>query len=214
MPPPADKIVTVNATPITDVIARINKNSQNLFAECLCKANGQAFDAKNGRKSAGSWKSGGEAIRAFLEKNQIDTSVLAPMDGSGLSPANRVSARILTDLLAVIAARPDAEVFKASMSVAGVDGSIKDRMPEAKQMVWAKTGYIGGVSSLSGYVKTRGGKWLAFSFVYNNIKEEKDDDGDVKPFTGLQDEGCRILTWWPEKAPASQPASQPAAKQD
>jgi PBP4 family serine-type D-alanyl-D-alanine carboxypeptidase len=208
MPPPADKIVTVNATPITDVLARINKNSQNLFAECLCKATGQAFDAKNGRKSPGSWKSGGEAIQAFLEQNDIDAGVLAPMDGSGLSPANRVSARILTDLLAVMAARPDAQVYKASLSVAGVDGSIKDRMPEAREMVYAKTGYIGGVSSLSGYVKTRGGKWLAFSFVYNNIKEEKDDDGDVKPYTSLQDEGCRILTYWPDKAPVSQPAEK------
>lgn len=207
MPPPAAKILIVHATPIADVLARINKNSQNLFAECLCKAMGQAFEAKQGRKVPGSWKSGGDAIRAFLVKNGIDDKPLAPMDGSGLSPENRVSARMLSDLLAVMAARPDSDAFKASMSVAGVDGSIMERMPECKQLVYAKTGYIGGVSSLSGYVKTRQGKWLAFSFVYNKIKEVKDDDGDVKPYTSLQDEACRILTYWPEKAPASQPAT-------
>lgn len=207
MPPPAGKIVAEYATPITDVLARINKNSQNLFAECLSKATGQAYDARHGRKVPGSWKSGGEAIRAFLQRNGIDDAALVPMDGSGLSPQNKLSARMLTDLLATMAARPDADVFKASMSVAGIDGSIKDRMPECKELVYAKTGYIGGVSSLSGYVKTRRGKWLAFSFVYNNIKEVKDDDGDVKPYTGLQDEACRILTYWPGKAPASQPAT-------
>jgi D-alanyl-D-alanine carboxypeptidase/D-alanyl-D-alanine-endopeptidase (penicillin-binding protein 4) len=207
MPPPSDKILTVYATPITDVLARVNKNSQNLFAECLCKATGQAFDAKRGRRVPGSWQSGGEAIRAFLKRSGIDDSALRPMDGSGLSPANRVSARMLSDLLAVMHSHPHAETFKASLTVAGVDGSLKDRMPEAKGMVLGKTGYIGGVSSMSGYVKTRQGQWLAVSIVYNKIVEHKDDDRDVKPFTNMQDEACRILTYWPDKAPATQPAS-------
>lgn len=209
MPPPTNKILTVYSTPITDVLARINKNSQNLFAECLCKAIGQAYDAKRGRNVPGSWKSGGEAIRDFLKRNNIDDNALDPQDGSGLSPKNRVSAHMLTELLATMAARPDFEVFKASMSSVGVDGSIKDRMKGLDKMVYAKTGYIGGVCSLSGYAKTREGKWLAFSIVFNKIKEIKDDDGDVQPYQGMQDEACRILTYWPEKAPASQPASQP-----
>jgi len=206
MPPPADKILTVYATPITDVLARVNKNSQNLFSECLCKALGQAFDAQRGRPGPGSWKSGGEAIRAFLKRNGIDDSALTPMDGSGLSPANRVSARMLSDLLAVMHEHPHAEAYKASLAIAGIDGSIKDRMLEAKGLMLGKTGYIGGVSSLSGYVKTRQGQWLAVSIVYNKIVEREDTDRDVKPFTDMQDEACRILTYWPEQAPASQPA--------
>jgi len=206
MPPPADRILVVNATPVTDVLSRVNKNSQNLFSECLCKALGQAYDARQGRRGPGSWKSGGEAIRAFLERNGIDHSALAPMDGSGLSPANRTSARMLTDLLALMHSRPDAEVFKASLTVAGVDGSLKERMPGLEGMVMGKTGYIGGVSSLSGYVRTRQERWLAFSIVYNKIGESRADDRDVKPFTEMQDEACRILSYWPDPAPATQPA--------
>ena len=47
---------------------------------------------------------------------------------------------------------------------------------------------------------------MAVSIVYNKIVEREDTDRDVKPFTDMQDEACRILTYWPEQAPASQPA--------
>lgn len=206
LPPPADKIVAVHRTPITDVLSRINKNSQNLFAECLCKATGQAYERRQGRRVPGSWASGGTALRAFLKRNNIDDSALAPMDGSGLSPANRISAGMLTDLLAVMAARPDAEIFKSSLTVSGVDGSLAGRMTELNGMVWGKTGYIGGVSSLSGYVQTRQGQWLAFAIIYNKIGQRRNDSRDTTPFTQMQDEACRILTYWPEPAPATQPA--------
>ncbi len=206
MPPPSDKILTVYSTPITDVLARINKNSQNLFAECLSKLNGQAFDAKRGRHVPGSWKSGGEAARAFLNRNGIDDTPFHPMDGSGLSPMNRVSAQLLTDVLATMAARPDADVYRASLTAAGVDGSLKDRMTDLKGHVFGKTGYIGGVSSMSGYVKTFQGKWMAVSFVFNNISDKNGDDTDVTAFTKLQDDACRVVAHWPDMqaVPASQ----------
>ncbi|MGQ9650438.1 MAG: D-alanyl-D-alanine carboxypeptidase/D-alanyl-D-alanine endopeptidase [Phycisphaerae bacterium] len=197
MPPPRDKIIAVHETKMADILSRINKNSQNLFAECLCKMTGQAYEAKHGRRVPGSWENGGRALRAFLKRNGIDDRALVPMDGSGLSPQNRVTTRMLTDLLAVMYARPDRHDYMASLTICGVDGSLKDRMPDLKGRVLGKTGYIGGVSSTSGYIKTNAGKWLAFSFVYNQIPERNDDDDDVKPYTALQDEACRILATWP-----------------
>lgn len=197
MPPPADKVIAVHETPLRDILARINKNSQNLFAECLCKLSGQAFALEAGKRTAGSWEDGGKALRAFLTRNGVDDSALAPMDGSGLSPQNRVTTRMLTDLLAVMHSRPDAEVYKASLTAAGIDGSLKDRMTDLKDHVFGKTGYIGGVSSLSGYAKTHKSKWLAFSIVYNRIPSKAGDDDDVAPFTKLQDEACRVLVKWP-----------------
>lgn len=197
IPPPCDKIIAVHETKMSDILSRINKNSQNLFAECLCKMTGQAYEAKHGRRVPGSWENGGRALRAFLRKNGIDDRRLVPIDGSGLSPQNRLTTRMLTDLLAVMYARPDREDYMASLTICGVDGSLKDRMTDLKGRVLGKTGYIGGVSSTSGYIKTNAGKWLAFSFVYNQIPERSDDDSDVKPFTKLQDEACDILASWP-----------------
>ncbi|HOW71273.1 MAG TPA: D-alanyl-D-alanine carboxypeptidase/D-alanyl-D-alanine-endopeptidase [Phycisphaerae bacterium] len=195
--PPAEKVIAVHETPLPDILSRINKNSQNLFAECLCKLSGQTFQRQLGRSVPGSWEDGGHALRAFLARNGIDHQALAPRDGSGLSPQNRVTARMLTDLLKVMHSRPDAEVYRSSLTAAGIDGSLKDRMADLKGHVFGKTGYIGGVSSLSGYVKTRRGTWLAFSIIFNRIPSQAGDDDDVAPFTKLQDEACRVLVGWP-----------------
>jgi serine-type D-Ala-D-Ala carboxypeptidase/endopeptidase (penicillin-binding protein 4) len=206
MPPPAEKVIAVHETRMSDVLSRINKNSQNLFAECLCKMNGRAFEAKQTRDVPGSWSNGGKALRAFLEKSGIDDQALVPMDGSGLSPDNRVTTRMLTDLLAVMYSRPDREAYMASLTICGVDGSLRDRMKDLQGRVLGKTGYIGGVSSTTGYLKTCKGKWLAFSFIYNGIPEKDEDDTDVAPYTKLQDEACRILADWPRIEPATQTA--------
>lgn len=209
LPPPPEKVIAIHETSMRDILSRVNKNSQNLFAECLCKLTGREYEARRGRNVPGSWDSGGQALRAFLRRNGIDDHVLAPMDGSGLSPQNRVSTRMLTDLLAVMHSRPDREAYIASLTVCGVDGSLRDRMKEIRGRVLGKTGYIGGVSSTSGYVKTREGKWLAFSFVYNNIPRKTGEDQDVEAYTKLQDEACRILADWPRETPS--PASRYAS---
>ncbi len=213
IPPPTAKVVAVYETPLTDIVSRVNKNSQNLFAECLCKMTGREFEARLGRSLPGSWTSGAEALRAFLKKNHIDDSGLVPMDGSGLSPENRLTARMLTDVLAVMFRHPDARAFRASLAVAGVDGSLRDRMGELKGRVFGKTGYIGGVSSLCGYIHTHQRRWVAFAMIYNGIPEKLDDDRDVKPYTQLADEACGILADWPhvKTRPASRPASTTTA---
>jgi serine-type D-Ala-D-Ala carboxypeptidase/endopeptidase (penicillin-binding protein 4) len=193
IPPPHDKVIAVYETRMSDILARINKNSQNLFAEALCKLTGREYEARHDRHVPGSWTNGSQALRAFLAKNAIDHRALVPMDGSGLSPQNRVTTRMLTDLLAVMYTRPDGEAYRASLSVAGVDGSLKGRMTNLKGCVFGKTGYIGGVSSVSGYLRTCTGNWLAFSIIYNHIPGKVGDDTDVEPFTKLQDEACGIL---------------------
>lgn len=187
IPPPPDTIVAVHATSVRDIIGRINTNSQNLFAEALCKLTGQALAAHEGRQVPGSWTDGEHAIRSFLCANGIDDRRLVVADGSGLSTENKLTARLLTDLLAVMFAHPERDAFMASLAEGGVDGTLKKRFPKLKGRVFAKTGYIGGVRSLSGYARTRSGRWLAFSIIYNNIP------GSVKPYEALQDEVVRLL---------------------
>lgn len=195
-------------TPITDVLSRINKNSQNLFAECLCKMTGKRFEQLQGRDVPGSWESGGKALRAFLHQVHIDDTALNPVDGSGLSPQNRTSAHMLTSLLIAMYGRPDRDVYWNSLTVAGVDGSLRDRMKAIKGRVRGKTGHIGGVSSCSGYIQTGSGKWLTFSFVYNKCPRRGNEE---EPFMALQDEACILLADWPS-IPAIAPAPQSTDK--
>jgi D-alanyl-D-alanine carboxypeptidase/D-alanyl-D-alanine-endopeptidase (penicillin-binding protein 4) len=99
---------------------------------------------------------------------------------------------LLTDLFAVMLARPDGDAYVDSFAKGGVNGTLEQRFAGLAGHVFAKTGYIGGVRALSGYVKTYGGEWLTFSIIYNNIP------GAVEPYEALQDEAVRLLVRWPD----------------
>jgi N-acetylmuramoyl-L-alanine amidase len=202
--PPTDKIVAVHETSMPDAIGRINKQSQNLFAEAFAKYLGRQYRADNGADEPGSWQAGSDAVHAFLKRLNIDDSQFVVADGSGLSRKNRVTSRAISDLLVAMSKHKDGDVFRKSLAEAGVDGTIGKRMKDLAGRVFAKTGYIGGVRSLSGYVKTTEGKWLVFSIIYNGI------DGDVKPYEALQDEAVRLLAEWP-RVPAAPASTNPAS---
>jgi D-alanyl-D-alanine carboxypeptidase/D-alanyl-D-alanine-endopeptidase (penicillin-binding protein 4) len=189
---------------MTDILWRINKNSQNLFAECLCKLSGQLYESRRGRQVPGSWKSGDRAIRDFLHRVHVRDQGLVVADGSGLSEDNRVTARIITDLLAAMDRHPYRDAFRDSLCIAGRDGTLSGRMKDLVGHVFAKTGQITGVRSLSGYIDRRDGGRLCFSIIYNRIP------GSVKPYEELQDEACRLLVDYGAGASAPAAASQPA----
>jgi serine-type D-Ala-D-Ala carboxypeptidase/endopeptidase (penicillin-binding protein 4) len=194
--PGKDQLVAVHETAMNDVLRRINKNSQNMFAEAAAKLAGQEYARRQGREIAGSWMAGAEAVR-----NGIDHSGLHVTDGSGLERSNRVTSRLMTDLLVVMWKHPHGKMWRESLTISGRDGTIGSRLKDIEGRVYAKTGFIGGVRSLSGYVHTRDGQWLVFSFIFNRIP------GDVKPFEAVQDDACRVLYEWPNlKAP---PATVP-----
>jgi serine-type D-Ala-D-Ala carboxypeptidase/endopeptidase (penicillin-binding protein 4) len=188
--PPAEMLdeqtglVAVHETKMSDVMWRVNKNSQNLFAETLCKLLGEADS------SEASWEAGAEAVLAFLKRNGISDEGVHVVDGSGLARENRLTTRAISELLVFMHTHRHAQTFRSSLAVAGRDGTIRNRLKDIEGRVLAKTGYIGGVRSLSGYARTKAGKWLAFSIIYNNVP------ADVKPFEALQDEACRMLVNW------------------
>jgi D-alanyl-D-alanine carboxypeptidase/D-alanyl-D-alanine-endopeptidase (penicillin-binding protein 4) len=192
--PEGDNLIAVHETPIVDILGRINTNSQNLFAECLLKLTGRvhatsAFRTMTHGLPPGSWENGADAVHSFMRRSGIDPTGLVVADGSGLSRANRVSARQLSDLLRVMHGRRDGWIYVESLARAG-DGSLGGRMSDLSGRVFAKTGYIGGVRALSGYVLTKENRWLAFSFLYNDIP------GKVEPYEELQDEAVRLLSAW------------------
>ena len=153
-------------TPITEVIARCNKDSQNLFAEALIKRVGREATG-----DPGTWSSGGAAERMFLSK------LLGPQaagfvidDGSGLSRQNRVSAELLTDLLTEMYNHPTlGEPYVESLSIGSIDGSLRNRFKKKSftSQIYGKTGYIRGVVALSGYIEDDSHHY-AFSIILNN----------------------------------------------
>jgi D-alanyl-D-alanine carboxypeptidase/D-alanyl-D-alanine-endopeptidase (penicillin-binding protein 4) len=172
-----------------------NKESQNLYAE-------QVFKTLGISQRDGSWNGGKQAVRAELTRLGLDAKSYVIDDGCGLSRSNRASPRAFTSLLAVMHAGSHAEQFRDTLSITGVDGTLKKRLTEEpyRGRVWAKTGSISGVRSISGYVQTLSGEWLAFSFLANNVRVS---------VRAVQDDFCKALVHWPHPVPERRVAQQP-----
>lgn len=152
------------------VLQRCNKDSQNLFAEALIKR-----IARQATGQPGGWGSGASTVRAFLA-DQIGpaASAVSVSDGSGMSRHNRVTARVLVGLLRTMNADPKlGPLYRQSLSVGGGDGTLQKRFKGLAGQVLGKSGYINGVSTLSGYLvvpTSAGTRTLAFSCLFNDFK--------------------------------------------
>jgi D-alanyl-D-alanine carboxypeptidase/D-alanyl-D-alanine-endopeptidase (penicillin-binding protein 4) len=148
-----------------EMIPQLNQHSDNFFAEHVWAA---AVAKATGR---GTFKGGGQASAKFFhDATGADWGQVWQADGSGLSSQNRASAHALVSTLYYAHQQPWSRLFHESMAVAGDRNGTMARMfngTPADGNLHAKTGYIRGVRSLSGYVKTAGGETVAFSFIYN-----------------------------------------------
>jgi D-alanyl-D-alanine carboxypeptidase/D-alanyl-D-alanine-endopeptidase (penicillin-binding protein 4) len=93
------------------------------------------------------------------------------VDGSGLSRADRTTARQVVRLLQRMDGQDTASCWNASLAVAGRSGTLRKRMrgTAAAGRCAGKTGTLIGVSALSGYCTTTGGVPVAFSFLENRV---------------------------------------------
>jgi D-alanyl-D-alanine carboxypeptidase/D-alanyl-D-alanine-endopeptidase (penicillin-binding protein 4) len=148
----ATALASVRSPRLSRLVRRMNRVSDNFYAEMLLKQLGARI------RGAGTTAAGARVVRAELRERGVTMDGVRIVDGSGLSRKDRLTARALAELL--ISAASDAEIgvaFVASLPVAGVNGTLKDRMesPPAYGTVYAKTGTTSRASALSGYVRTR-----------------------------------------------------------
>ena len=158
------KIFTHYSEPLGTIIHEYNKESVNIIGESIVKVIGAKF-----LSTPGSWKSGTYIIENHLRRIGLNGN-FSMADGSGLSRLNMVSAEDITHALAKAYEDPDiSEEFIASLPVAGVDGTLKKRFRNLKGKVYAKTGYLEGARSLSGYVFGKNGRVYVFSIISNGM---------------------------------------------
>ncbi len=153
------------SAPLYEDIQVINKVSQNLHAEILLRLLGRE------KGTGGTVQAGLEVLRGFLNNAGVSGEDYAFYDGSGLSRQNLVTPNAIVELLRYASEQSWGKQFRDSLPAAGVDGSMADRCraldPEAH--VYAKTGALGGVKTLSGYAVTPQGEQLAFAVLTNNF---------------------------------------------
>jgi serine-type D-Ala-D-Ala carboxypeptidase/endopeptidase (penicillin-binding protein 4) len=190
------EIASHTSEPLAVMVKVINKQSQNLHAEIMLRQLGvlrgevQSADVYGHPRSAES--RGIAVLKGFLEKAGVVTKPLSLHDGSGLSRHDMVTPEATSQLLKFMTAHKDSSVFRDSLCIAGVDGTLERRMrgTAAAGNLRGKTGTLAYVNSLSGYVSTRSGQTVIFSLMANNYT------GVGRDVTGVFDQICVMLAEW------------------
>jgi serine-type D-Ala-D-Ala carboxypeptidase/endopeptidase (penicillin-binding protein 4) len=151
------------SVPIAEDITVTNKTSQNLHAELLLRLLGKLYGAD------GSFEEGTRVVRQFMVNAGVDDEDFFLVDGSGLSNDDKMTPRAFTRLLAYASKQQWGEEWRETLPVAGVDGTLDHRFTNSplKGKMWAKTGTLSQVNTLSGYLNAASGRTLAFSILVN-----------------------------------------------
>lgn len=169
---------------INQVLRRMMKESDNLYAECMY----YQIAAATGNRPATA-KHARNLERQLVRKTGFDPLRYKYADGSGLSLYNYVSVELLTALLRY--AHQDENIrtqLYQSLPIAGIDGTLKSRMRGSftRGNVRAKTGTLTGIISLAGYCTAANGHQLCFAIINQGVMR-----GSLA--RQFQDRVCQVL---------------------
>jgi serine-type D-Ala-D-Ala carboxypeptidase/endopeptidase (penicillin-binding protein 4) len=144
--------------------------SDNHYAEQLLRTVGLVV------RRVGDDADGLAVERGDLRARGVPIDGLHVVDGSGLADANRVSALTLATILQRALDIPQERGFYDLLPQGGRSGTVDGYdFQAARGRVRAKTGHLSGVSSLAGYVATRGHGVVAFAFTIDGSPADPDD---------------------------------------
>jgi D-alanyl-D-alanine carboxypeptidase/D-alanyl-D-alanine-endopeptidase (penicillin-binding protein 4) len=172
------EIASMPSSPFNEIAAHTMKPSQNLYTELILRTLGKMRKSsppsgETLRASQTDEDAGLATVRDFLKQSGVSESQLYLDDGSGLSRSDMIMADATVQLLTYMTKHRYFAQFRDSMPIAGVDGTLRNRMrgTPAEGNVRAKTGTLSSVASLGGYVTTAGGERLVFSMMLNNYPD-------------------------------------------
>jgi len=182
--PQQAKLITFHKSKsLVPIIENLMVKSDNLTAELLIKTIG--FEAN---KKEGNWKNGLKEVRKFINDTVgIDTTKFSIQDGSGVSRYNYGSPSQYIDLLKwAYKNKAIRNQFINTLPNSTPEGVLHKR--NLPNRVYAKTGSLSGVTTLSGYIFTDSGEIVAFSILMNGFK------GTSLPYKDLQDKIVSALS--------------------
>ena len=166
-PASARLLTEAPSLPLADIVADINKFSNNVMAQQLF------LSLSSQGPTPARFEASRQRLLQWWQTQLPDQMPPVLENGSGLSRQERSSATALTRLLQVAAAGPHAQVFQNSLGLAGVDGTVarlKERLPQAAAIgqAWLKTGSLRDVISLAGYVQGDSGQRYTLVAIINH----------------------------------------------
>lgn len=163
---------SAESLPLRDIAREVLKPSQNLYTDLLLAHVGETTRSTNTRPGDTSEDLGLAELNRFLAEAGIKPREVFFEEGSGLSRNNVVTPDATVALLKYMSRHPCAQVYLEALPIAGVDGTLKNRMKgtPAANNVRAKTGTLLWASSISGYVTSAAGEHLVFSVMLNRYR--------------------------------------------
>ena len=160
----ATRFAALTSPPMAEIVKAILEPSQNWMAEQLVRTLGMVFGQQ------GNWQEGFRVQQEFLvQEVGVDSLDFAFRDGSGLSTQNLVTPRAMVEILEFMRESEYGVIFQDALAGPGEEGStLRRRLTGLEGRVFAKTGTLTHVASLSGYVRTDSGRVLIFSILTNN----------------------------------------------
>ena len=162
-PVDATQLARLDSAPLSAILLDLLANSDNNVAELLLKEVGLV------RKQTATRTAGLQVVAEVLQARNIAVDGLVFADGSGLDNSNRVSCKVLVDVLDSFGAN---SALAQGLAVAGMTGTLQDQFTSgpARDRVIAKTGTLRLAKSLSGFYpvsKLNNDEVLTFSLLLN-----------------------------------------------
>ena len=155
VPQSAKLIHTLISAPLNNQIAVMNKKSNNVMTRQLFLTLGAEKHSQ-----PGTLEKSRQVIKQWLKDKDINVADSFFDNGSGLSRKSVLTTKLLTDVLNDAAKHPLSDQFMDSLSIAGVDGTMRNRFVNhpAQGNLFIKTGTLNGVRAIAGYVNSRSGE--------------------------------------------------------
>ncbi len=184
-PPNLAILATHESKPLHVLINEMLKKSDNIIAGSLFKKMGELYF-----NQPGTWTNGGLAVKQILaQKAQVNTTQLRALDGSGLSRNNQVTAAQMMQVLDFAFHNYATNYeFISALPIAGVDGTLKQRLKNVAWKVRAKTGTMSDVVSLAGYAVSKDREPIAFVIIING------HNGNIWKYREIEDRIVTALT--------------------
>ena len=162
IPEEARLVHTHVSPPLGEQIAVMNKKSNNVMTR-------QLFLTLGAEKHSipGTLEKSRFVIEQWLANKNIDFSSSFIDNGSGLSRRSIITTQLLSDVLNDAAKNPHAKLFMDSLSIAGIDGTMRNRFRNhpAKGQLFIKTGTLNGVRAIAGYVNSKSGNQYSIATI-------------------------------------------------
>ncbi len=178
---------------LKELISLINKHSDNFLAECLFKTLGAEASGVQGNSFFSQ-----QAILKFIKDNNIFSTGTEIVDGSGISRSDQATPLAINGVLEkMYFDLVHFDDFYNSLSIAGVDGTLRGRMigTGAENNFRGKTGTLNGVTGLAGYLTTKEDEDLIVTIIFEFTK------GSWGYFRDVQDEIVQTLLDLNQSAP-------------